>query len=1485
MSFTKATLNNRYAIWALVIAAAIFGARAYSSIPMQLFPDTAPPLVNVITAYPGANAQDVDETLSRNLEEEFASIEGVVKIRTTSQDNLSIVSVEFRYNREVDLAAVDVQNAIARIRGELPKGIREPKVLKFSTSDRPIISVGVASQDLVRARKMAEDRFAPELQRIDGVAAVDVFGGNQPAVLVELRLRDVKAYGIGLPKVVEIIRNYNSARPAGQIRTENSQTMFRLESRTQSITELARIPITMANGTRILLGEIATIRHGALDDDARFAIDGKPSIAMQVFKTDQANTVEVVQKVEKKVEDLNRRYLGYAFSIGEESGSFTEVSVNNLLSNVWQALLFASVIIFLFLGRLKSSIVAIVSMPLSYGLTFAFMRAFEVEFNMVTLSAVILAVGMVVDATVVILENITRKRDLDGLLAEQAAIEGTDEVRPAVLAGVATTLVVLFPLLFLGGFIGKTFGPLALTLIFAFTSSILVALVLVPVLTLYTSGKSRMDRWSEKVIWPFVWLMDRLRYGYIKTLKLALNHRGLTILVLLLLFAGALNGLGRQGMEILPKMDSGSFFVTLETPSGSSLEETERIVRLVEKELKQEAEIIKIQSQVGFEQGMRSLSSFGVQGPTQGFVTATLTNRTDRSDTIWEIEARIRSRIAKIPGIRTSTVRELGNSAKSTTSAPIVVRISGDDPLVLDKLGDKVKHRIARVPNVVEPTRNWRFDQERVSVKVDQLRAGQLGISPDQVAFSMSIGSYGVLAGDFYGVQGSPDPIHVEYLDRGSTESDRLLDYPIFIPGSPQPVPLRAVARLERERGQGLVTREDLAATLEVSAFTQGRPLNFIIADVDESLGDIVVPRGYEVRLTGEKSDLAEAKTELFGAFAIALVAVYLLLVAQLRSFLHPITIMVSIPLSLIGVFAALWLAGKPASMPVMVGMILLAGIVVNNAIILIEFVRQRREQGATRRAALVASVETRFRPIMMTSLSTIAGMIPLAAEWALGAERFSPLALAVIGGMTAATVLTMVFIPVLYDLFDDGLEKFRGILKRTPAVTAVLLVTFLFSGSALAGESLALDLEQSVQMATKQSHRLKQRADELQAAKYRHKQAIGRLLPKFSLSARYSRVSHVEPGTINLPLPEGMEVDPVQLGEAVDNQYSLRLAVEQPLFTGFALSSALQSTNHVETLTRERGRIEEAALRVQVQETYFTLLKAEQIKEITRHSLNNLLDHLRLVQKLQAAGRLTPLDVARVESRISAARVNLVQTSGAVDGARLALTTLIGVPSTTDIRIKNVLDSKGRSKPRAADDLVAQAYSKRPEIGVARSAAAIAEERVDIEGAGLWPQIGLRFGYNYDRPNQRYFPAHDQFDGSWDLSLVLSWKIWDWGVSYHGMKAAEAEASAAKHAVAEIKEAVRLDVERRLREYRTDTEKIAAAKSGIASAERAFKIAKVLFEAGRLTSLDLINAELELTQAHYQLVQARADARIAWAQVLKATGESVSGSDQVPVL
>ncbi len=1024
MRLIRALMGNRHLIWALLFGVVFAGVRAYRSIPMQLFPDTAPPLVNVITGWPGAGARDVDENLSQRLEAEFASLEAVVKIRATSQDNLSRISVEFAYDRPVELAALDVQNAILRVRNRLPADISEPQVLRFSTGDRPVITVGVTSSDLVKSRALARDVVAPRLSRIPGVAAVDLFGGHVPAVTVVLDAMALRRYGVGFSQVVRELREGNVSRPAGLLRTERTSTTYRVEMRTTDLAGLRDLPIPVPGppgtpGTHVRLGELGRVEHGHLPNDALYGVGGRAAIAIQVMKTTEGNTVEVVQAVQRELEALRRALPDQEFLVGEESATFTRVSIGNLFSNILSALLFAGGLIFLFLGRWKIASVAIVSMPLSYGLTFALMKTFDVEFNMVTLTAVILAVGMVVDATVVMLENIVRVRDEAGLPPEQAAIEGAGEVLSPVLAGAATTLMVLVPMLFLDGFIGKTFSPLAATLLFAFSSSVVVAVVLIPMLTLYTARPSFPDRVGEWIIRPFLWFMELARRGSLGLLRLALRQRLITLVAVLLLFVFSLRGLMGQGMEMMPRMDGGSFFVTVRTPSGTSLEETMRRVRAFERILLAEPEVVRVSSQAGFEAGMRTFSSGGIQNATSGFLSVTLKDRTRRTEDLWTFMGRMRTAFAKIPGVSEYSVREQGNTAKATTAAPIVVRLSGEDARVLYQLGLEVRERLLQVDGIVEPRLSWHPDEEQHSLVLDRLRAGELGVSATALAGTLGTAVNGTAAGEFTADRGAPDPILVSLASPGEPTAEDLLDTPVPIRGGGT-IPARAITTSHASRERGLYTREDLGPVLEVTASIQGRPLSQVVADVNARLADLRLPADYGMSIGGENSDLKEARGQLVDALILALVGVYLILVAQLRSWLYPVIIMFSIPLSLIGVSFALQLGRMPISMPVLVGLVLLVGTVVNNAILLHEVYHVRTDAGMPRREALVEAVSSRFRPIMMTSISTVVGMIPLAAEWALGAERFSPLATAVMGGLTASTLLTLIFIPVLTDVVDS---------------------------------------------------------------------------------------------------------------------------------------------------------------------------------------------------------------------------------------------------------------------------------------------------------------------------------------------------------------------------------------------------------------------------------------------------------------------------------
>ncbi|MBR9977593.1 MAG: efflux RND transporter permease subunit [Bacteroidetes bacterium] len=1030
MTLSEFTLNNKYMVYAATIAAIVFGLLAYLTLPIQLFPETAPPLVNILTAYPGAAATDVADLVSDPIEEECAALEGVYKVKSTSQDGLSLVSVEFNYDISVDLAAVDVQNAIARIRGKLPREAGEAQVLKFSTSDRPILTVGLRGDDMVGVRRLAEEVFSPELQRLPGVAMVDVFGGSRPEIIVDVDRASIDAHRLSLPQIVSAIRGYNVSVPAGQITQSGQQYTFRMDEQRADMRALGEIPVQTAGGSRLRVRDVATIRDGASEDQARFRVNGQAAIAVQIFKQDGANTVAVVERAQQRIAEIGARYAHLEIIEAEESASFTRQVVDNMLGSVWQALLLATIIIFLFLGSVRRGIVVAISMPMAFLLTFAGMKLLNIEVNMVTLTAIILAVGMVVDASVVVLENITRRQEEEGLTPVQAAIAGANEIQFAVLAGNVTTITVLLPLLFLYGFVGKTFGPLASTLILAFLSSLLVALGFVPLLTTLLSGKAgRMERLAARITAPWNYLMELVRRAYIWLLDVALRWRWAVVATSVALFVAGLLLLRGQGMEMLPKMDGGSSFVTVETPSGSSLEETERVMKDVERILLDEEEVVRISNQMGFEPGMRSFGGGGVQGPAQGYISVTFTPRTERNASIWEIQERLRDKLLQVPTIRNLVLRESGSTAKSTTASSIVVSIKGEDPLILDRLGDEVLENVSMVSGVVNPWRSWRMDQQSIALHVHADRAHELGLTPAEVAQQLVRSLDGMSAGMFREETGEHTPIRVRYAEPFRREMRDVFDVRTMAAGDGRAIPLGSILESRELHVQGLVTRENLESTLDVLALHEHRPLNFIAADVRHAIEQLDVPRGYSIALEGEDKDMGESRNELLGALGIAFVAVYLLLVAQFRSFLHPVTVLMSVPLSLIGVSLALWLAGMPVSMPVMIGLILLVGIVVNNSIILIDFIRRRREEGIPRRDAIIDSVRTRFRPIMMTSLSTMVGMLPLALEWALGAERFSPLAVAVIGGMAASTLLTMVVIPVLYDIFDGfGL---RGKLQR----------------------------------------------------------------------------------------------------------------------------------------------------------------------------------------------------------------------------------------------------------------------------------------------------------------------------------------------------------------------------------------------------------------------------------------------------------------------
>ncbi len=1021
MSWPRFSIQHRYTVFAILISVIILGIAARFSLPVRLFPDTDPPVVTVITPYPGVAAVDVAKNLSKPMEDEFGGIDGVVRASSTSQIGLSVVKVEFGYHRRVEEAAVDVQNAINRIRDKLPKGIREPQVMQFSSADKPILTIAVTSPSLPleKVQELADNPVRDRIQLVHGVAAVDVFGGHQRQIEVAVYADKLRAFGATIAEVAKTLEGWNLTESGGRVNVGAMETIIRFDAPLSSPDEVAQM-ILLRHGDRVIrLSDIADVSETIKEQRSAYHFNGNQAIAVQVFKRDDANTIKVASSVRKTLNKIEQDFPQLQFAIADDNSQFTELVIDNMTSSVLIAIIITIIVVFLFMAHLRQAAIIAISIPVSFLMTFMLMWAFGIDLNMITMSAIILSIGLLVDDGIVVIENIHRHLLLPGSTPFKAAVEGTEEIFLADLAGSVTTVSVLIPLIFLGGFVGKMFTPLAWTLAFAMTSSFLVSVTLIPLLgVLWLRPQNDSKNWLAALVSPFTVFMEVLKGGYLSILQWALHHPWMTLGGALLILVLSVRIMVFLGSEMLPRFDSGTFQISLDGIPGTPLKKNLPLVRAVEQKILSEPEVVGVSTQIGFEPGAHYLGGRGAMGVHQAQITVNLTSRIERTVTLWEVMERLRSFMQHLPGVTLGTTKEKGGTARTTTTAPIDVRLSGHSPEVLDHLGSEVLERIRTISGLRDVYKNWVLNTPETRVILNHKRAVELGFTGKSVAQQVYQAMEGWKVTPYRQLRYRDLDIFLRYAPADRQNIDDLANV-VLQSSNGRRVPLREIARLEQRLGPNIVTREDYRQTLDVLGYHYARPLSETVADVKKALLGFELPDGYSLDITGEQRDFQEARRRMLLALTLGILAVYLVLVAQFRSFKHPFTIMAAVPLQFVGVAAGLLVAGKYLSMPAMLGIILLTGTVVNNSIMLIDYILRCRQEGMELTPAIMESVSVRYRPIMMTALSDVAGMLPLSLEMAVGSERFSPLATAVIGGVLAATLLTLVVIPVIFMLLD----------------------------------------------------------------------------------------------------------------------------------------------------------------------------------------------------------------------------------------------------------------------------------------------------------------------------------------------------------------------------------------------------------------------------------------------------------------------------------
>jgi multidrug efflux pump subunit AcrB len=1026
MNFVERYLKKPHLITSLVLLAAVIGFVGYRQMPVNLFPDSERPQIAVVTVYPGASAADVESEVSRTIEKELNTIEGVRRVTSVSKDEVSAVTVEFQYSKGLDAAATDVANGLQKIKALLPDGIRPPMIFKVSSATPAVMTLALRPKpgsplDLSMVRQLADNQIKERLLQLPQVANVEVFGAHQPVVRVTLDRDKLQQFGLTPADVSQKLIAFNANQPIGLLLTSESQFLLKRTGEFQNLSDVAAITVAHRPDGDVHLGDIASIRRGVLEPQSAYHGNGKPAIAINIERGTAGYALNTIADVSAALPALEKSFPGIKFSIPDTQGELIQLSVGNMLDALRDAIIMTVIVIFLFLADLRGMALAAISIPFTYLLTFAVMWLIGYEFDMVTLTAVIIAVGMLLDDAIVVLENIERHYHDNGTDVHKAVVGGTQEVMLAIFSGTYATIMVLLPIIFIGGFVQTVLRPLSVSLCIALAASYIISVTVIPLLAplLLRRASGHGRNRFERLIYRFdTAVVEPVRDFYVRLTAFALKHRFWFLPPAMLLLVLSLRQMPLIGRNLMPPMDTGIVKINFETDANTSLDQTEKTLAQMEQIIEQRPEVTSVSSVIGSEP---AVISFGAgRLAQQGNITVHLTDRFHRKESIWQIEDDLRGQLKKLPGLKSVDVFDFGATPMSTIRAPVDVMISGPDLETVNQIGNDVEQRLQKhLRGATSITRSWTLDSVEVQFTANPEKLALYQVSPAAVAGQLAGAVRGMPSSVFRVPNQDGLNVWIQLPAAQREHAAQLETYPIQTPVGA--VPLAQLGTISRQPVASVITRQGLERTLDVQAYRARQPITHLQEDVTAALKGLQLPPGYSISQEGEVKQMNESFARLGKALLLGLLLLYFSLVPAFKSWIHPLTIMVAIPLALIGAVWAMLLADKHGCMPSMMGMILLAGIVVKNSILLIDFITAAKARGASTYDALVDSVRIRTRPILMTAIGTSVGMIPIALQWAIGLERLSPLAVVAIGGLLVSTFLTMVYVPIFYSLLEDA--------------------------------------------------------------------------------------------------------------------------------------------------------------------------------------------------------------------------------------------------------------------------------------------------------------------------------------------------------------------------------------------------------------------------------------------------------------------------------
>ena len=1004
---------------------------SFKSLNYNLLPELETNMISVSTVYRGASADEVETSVTKFVEDAVSSIEGVKHIRSNSMEGVSTIIIELKDGTNTVTAQLDAERKINQIRSSLPDDIDDPVVNRVNPEELPVLRLS-ASADVepTELYDLVDQQIKPILSNVTGVGSVNLIGGNKREIKVEFDNDKLTSYGMTASQINQIIAASNISYPVGNVDDSELRMSLRLDEKFKSVEDIRDLIIRQSiDGSRVYLSDVATVTDSQEKEEKINRVNGKPGVGIEVVKQADANTVDVSNVVKENLEDLKERYAGKGldFEIAVDQSLYTLASADAVMHDLILAVFIVAFVMLLFLHSVKSSFFVLVALPSAMIPTFLMMYVFGFSLNLMTLMALSLVVGILVDDSIVILENIFRHMEM-GKKRRQAAIEGRAEIGFTAVAITLVDIVVFVPMAAAGGMIGNILQEFSLVVVFSTLMSLLVSFTLTPLLASRFASLPKLstDKWTGKFFLWFERQIEKLKNGYGKILSWSLNHKRWVLMGILVLFVGSVSLVpaGFIGTAFVSESDKGELNVSLELAAGSSLKETNITLMKAEEIALSHPEVDKVFTSVGSQSG--NLATGNTSTSNLGELAIMMVPLEDRSISQEEFGMQLRDELSQIPGLKV-TIKPTGITGGS--EAPVQVAVRGIDLKSINKVAKEIKEVVAATSGTDYVEFSTKSPQTEIDIQLDKEKMNMVGLSMTDVGSGLQMAFRG---NDNLNYTENGEEYSINMIaDEGSRRTAEDVRNIVIRNTSGAQVRLEEIATIGERMGQSVLQRYDRLNSVTVEAFVTGRPVGTVTQEIQDEVDKMEIPEGVQVSFLGQSERQKDAFGSLGLAMVIGFLLVYLIMVALYESMVYPFVVMFSIPVALIGAFLALALTMETLTIFAIVGLIMLMGLVAKNGILIVDFANHLKAEGMELKAALLEAGKERLRPILMTTIAMIFGMLPIAISSGAGAEVKNGMAWVIIGGLTSSLLLTLILVPTIYYIVDKLKERFNKLMRR----------------------------------------------------------------------------------------------------------------------------------------------------------------------------------------------------------------------------------------------------------------------------------------------------------------------------------------------------------------------------------------------------------------------------------------------------------------------